>query len=34
MRYDWPGNVRQLRNALEWAAILCEGVMFARSTLQ
>jgi two-component system response regulator FlrC len=23
--YDWPGNVRQLRNALERAAILCEG---------
>jgi transcriptional regulator with PAS, ATPase and Fis domain len=24
-RYHWPGNVRQLRNALERAAILCEG---------
>ncbi|MEO7274041.1 MAG: sigma 54-interacting transcriptional regulator [Vicinamibacterales bacterium] len=24
-RYDWPGNVRQLRHALERAAILCEG---------
>jgi transcriptional regulator with PAS, ATPase and Fis domain len=24
-RYDWPGNVRELRNALERAAILCEG---------
>ncbi|HXW08495.1 MAG TPA: sigma 54-interacting transcriptional regulator [Vicinamibacterales bacterium] len=23
--YDWPGNVRELRNALERAAILCEG---------
>jgi two-component system response regulator AtoC len=23
--YGWPGNVRQLRNALERAAILCEG---------
>jgi transcriptional regulator with GAF, ATPase, and Fis domain len=23
--YHWPGNVRQLRNALERAAILCEG---------
>ena len=25
MQYDWPGNVRELRNALERAAILCEG---------
>jgi formate hydrogenlyase transcriptional activator len=25
MRHDWPGNVRELRNALERAAILCEG---------
>jgi transcriptional regulator with GAF, ATPase, and Fis domain len=23
--HDWPGNVRELRNALERAAILCEG---------
>jgi two-component system response regulator HydG len=23
--YPWPGNVRQLHNALERAAILCEG---------
>ena len=23
--YHWPGNVRQLRNTLERAAILCEG---------
>jgi transcriptional regulator with GAF, ATPase, and Fis domain len=23
--YSWPGNVRELRNALERAAILCEG---------
>jgi DNA-binding NtrC family response regulator len=23
--YDWPGNVRQLRNALERALILCQG---------
>lgn len=25
LRYEWPGNVRQLRNALERAAIVCEG---------
>ena len=24
-RYEWPGNVRELHNALERAAILCEG---------
>jgi len=24
-RYHWPGNVRQLRNVLERAAILCDG---------
>jgi len=25
LRHHWPGNVRELRNALERAAILCEG---------
>jgi DNA-binding NtrC family response regulator len=25
LEYGWPGNVRELRNALERAAILCEG---------
>lgn len=24
-RYTWPGNVRELRNAMEAAAVLCEG---------
>jgi DNA-binding NtrC family response regulator len=24
-RHSWPGNVRELRNALERAAVLCEG---------
>ena len=23
--YDWPGNVRQLRNTIERATIMCEG---------
>jgi transcriptional regulator with GAF, ATPase, and Fis domain len=27
--YRWPGNVRELRNALERAAILCEGGLIA-----
>ncbi|HXI30475.1 MAG TPA: sigma 54-interacting transcriptional regulator [Vicinamibacterales bacterium] len=25
LRHDWPGNVRELRNALERAAIRCDG---------
>jgi DNA-binding NtrC family response regulator len=25
MGHDWPGNVRELHNALERAAILCNG---------
>ena len=25
VKYSWPGNVRELRNALERAAILCDG---------
>jgi transcriptional regulator with GAF, ATPase, and Fis domain len=29
LEYDWPGNVRELRNALERAAILCEGGLIA-----
>ncbi len=24
-QHDWPGNVRQLESAIEWAAISCEG---------
>jgi two-component system, NtrC family, response regulator AlgB len=24
-RYRWPGNVRELRNAMEAAAVLCDG---------
>ena len=33
LRYDWPGNVRQLRNALERAAILCEGGLIGEQHL-
>ena len=25
MQHPWPGNVRQLRHALESAAVMCEG---------
>lgn len=27
MDYDWPGNVRELQNAIERAAIICEGII-------
>jgi transcriptional regulator with GAF, ATPase, and Fis domain len=33
LQYDWPGNVRELRNALERAAILCEGGLIASEHL-
>jgi transcriptional regulator of acetoin/glycerol metabolism len=29
----WPGNVRELRNAVERAAILCEGGLIASQHL-
>jgi transcriptional regulator with PAS, ATPase and Fis domain len=31
--YHWPGNVRELRNALERAAILCEGGLISAEHL-
>jgi two-component system, NtrC family, response regulator AlgB len=31
--YRWPGNVRELRNAMEAAAVLCEGETVALATL-
>jgi transcriptional regulator with PAS, ATPase and Fis domain len=33
LAHDWPGNVRELRNALERAAILCEGGLIAANHL-
>ena len=32
-RYRWPGNVRELSNAIERAAILCEGEMITPELL-
>ena len=31
VEYDWPGNVRQLQNALFRAAVLCEGDALTRA---
>ncbi len=33
MAYDWPGNVRQLANAVERAAIFCKGTHITRSEM-
>ena len=32
--YDWPGNIRELRNLLERAALLCEGTTIHGRHLQ
>jgi len=31
VEYDWPGNVRQLQNALFRASVLCEGAALTRA---
>jgi DNA-binding NtrC family response regulator len=33
LQHEWPGNVRELRNALERAAILCEGGLISAQHL-
>jgi DNA-binding NtrC family response regulator len=33
MSHTWPGNIRELRNVLERAAIMCEKDMITRSCL-
>jgi transcriptional regulator with PAS, ATPase and Fis domain len=32
-RHDWPGNIRELRNAVERAVILCDGELIMREHL-
>jgi two-component system response regulator AtoC len=31
--HNWPGNIRELKNVIEHAAILCEGVVISASHL-
>ena len=33
MEYSWPGNIRELKNCLERAAIICEGKTIGRTHL-
>ena len=32
VRYNWPGNIRELENAIERAALLAETPMIRRAT--
>ncbi len=33
LRYQWPGNIRELRNVIERAVLLCTGELIAREHL-
>ena len=33
LRHDWSGNIRELRNALERAAIRCDGLLIGADRL-
>jgi DNA-binding NtrC family response regulator len=33
LRYDWPGNARELENALEYAVAVCRGQTIHRNDL-
>src|SRR5215216_2871565 len=34
MRYNWPGNIRELENSIERAVLLCEGAQITSSDLR
>jgi two-component system, NtrC family, response regulator HydG len=32
-QYDWPGNIRELRNVIEHAVVMCDGILVRSSDL-